>query len=168
MQATHIVSKDMYGVLEVFGPTLEFMTPLQETDAYCVMKGTIPSGVFVPLHSHSDPESFFQLSGAVQVLSQRAGVYEWLDVNPGEFVHVPGGTKHAFRNTSQEPVVQLITTTVNLGRFFQEIGRKITSGVPLPPPTPDELQHFEAVARKYKYWLGSPEENAKIGISFPH
>jgi uncharacterized RmlC-like cupin family protein len=118
----------------------------------------------VPLHSHSDIESFFLVSGAVQIVSQRDGKFEWLDVRSGELVHVPSNAKHAWRNTSNEPAVQLITTTPKLGRFFQEIGRPVTAGAPLPPPTLDELQHFMRVAADYNYWLGSPAENAAIGI----
>jgi len=101
MQTTHLVNSGMYGVLDVLGPTVEFLTPLQEPEpGYCVMRGTIPPGVSVPLHSNADVESFFQISGSVQVLSQRENSFEWLDAKPGDFVHIPSGARHAFRNTS--------------------------------------------------------------------
>jgi len=119
----------------------------------------------VPLHSHVDAESFFVLAGAVQVLSQQGGNLEWLDVKQGGFVQVPSGAKHAFRNTSREPVVQLITNTQRLGKFFQEVGRPVAPGVPVPPPTADVLQRFARLAARYHHWLGSPTENAAIGIS---
>jgi quercetin dioxygenase-like cupin family protein len=165
MLNTLIVNQGTYGALDVFGPTIEFLTLPEESDiAYCVMKGTIPSGSSTPLHSHPDIESFFLVSGSVQVLSQRREKFEWQDVRPGEFVHVPSNAKHAFRNISGQPVVQLITTTPKLGRFLQEVGRPITPGAPLPPPTPDDLQHFVSVAAKYNYWLGNRAENAAIGI----
>jgi quercetin dioxygenase-like cupin family protein len=168
MQATHIVNRGMYGVLDVLGPTVEFLTPPEEAGAvYSVMKGTIPPGVSVPLHSHGDVESFFVIAGTVQVLSQRSDDFEWLTVKPGDFVQVPSNAKHAFRNRSNEPVVQLITTTPKIARFFREIGRPITPGVPPRPPTPDELQRFAQVAAKYQYWNASPAENAALGISFP-
>jgi quercetin dioxygenase-like cupin family protein len=170
MQSAHIVNEGTYGVLDVFGPTLEFLIFPEEADGggYCVMTGTIPPGVSVPLHSHPDIESFFLVSGAVQIMSQRDGKFEWLDVKPGELVHVPSNAKHAWRNTSNEPAVQLITTTPKLGRFFLEIGRPVRAGrasVALSPPTRDELQHFMRVAANYGYWLGSPAENAAIGIA---
>jgi quercetin dioxygenase-like cupin family protein len=165
MQSAHIVNEGTYGVLDVFGPTLEFLISPEEADGTCcVMTGTIPPGVSVPLHSHPDIESFCLVSGGVQVASQREGKFEWLDVRPGEFVHVPSNARHAWRNTSSEPAVQLITTTPKLGRFFQEVGRPVTPGTPLLPPTPDDLQHFMRIAAKYNYWLGSPAENASIGI----
>lgn len=43
MQSTHIVNKGTCGVLDVFGPTLEFLILPEDVDgAYCVMTGTIP------------------------------------------------------------------------------------------------------------------------------
>jgi hypothetical protein len=119
----------------------------------------------VPLHSHPDAESFFVLSGAVQVLVERGTRLEWLDVRQGDFVHVPGGAKHAFRNTSGGPVVQLIATTPRLGRFFQETGKPVSAGVSPSPPTPDDLRRFAEVAARYGHWMGSPEENAAVGIT---
>ena len=62
----------------------------------------------------------FLLSGYVRALSQLGNSFERLDVKSGEFVQIPGGAKHGFRNTSNEPAVQLITTTPRLGMFFQE------------------------------------------------
>jgi uncharacterized RmlC-like cupin family protein len=129
------------------------------------MLGTLPPDVSVPLHSHPDVESCFLLSGAVQVLIQQGEHCAWLDVQPGSFIHIPGGAKHAFRNTSSAPVVQLIMTTPTLGRFLQEIGRPGTPGVPLLPPTPAELARFMRLAAHYHHWLGSPAENAAVGIA---
>jgi quercetin dioxygenase-like cupin family protein len=168
MQTAYLVKKGMHGIFEVFGPTVEFLTsPEEETEAgYWVMRGTIPAGVQVPLHSHSDAESFFTISGTVQVLTQKEDRFEWLDVKAGDFIQIPGGAKHAFRNTSSEPVVHLITTNPQLGRFFREIGKPALPGGTAPaPPTPEELQHFVRVAAKYQYWMGSPEENAAVGIT---
>jgi quercetin dioxygenase-like cupin family protein len=164
MNATHIVSKGTSGVLNVLGPTIEFLSPEEPDALYCVMLGTIPRGGSVPIHSHADVESFYVLSGAVQVLSQRGDRFEWLDVKPGEFVQVPCNAKHAFRNQSSEPVVQLITTTPKLARFFREVGRPVTPGAPLQPPTPKDIEHFLRVASKFGYWNGSPAENAAVGI----
>jgi quercetin dioxygenase-like cupin family protein len=167
MQTTHFVKKGTSAALELFGSTVEILTPPSEADAvYCVMLGTIPAGGSVPLHSHADVESFYILSGTVKVLWQRDERPEWREATRGDFVHIPGGAKHAFRNVLSEPVVQLITTTPRLGRFFREIGRPVSPGVVLPPPTPEELRRFARVSGEYGHWLGSPEENAAVGLSF--
>ena len=47
-------------LVEFFGPTVEFWTsPDDEHNDFCVLKGTIPPGGAVPLHSHADTEDFF-------------------------------------------------------------------------------------------------------------
>ena len=40
-------------VVEIFGPPLEFPTEMEEAqNDFCVLKGVISPGVFIPLHSH--------------------------------------------------------------------------------------------------------------------
>ena len=44
----------------VLGVLLQFLsTPEQINDQISVMRGTVPSGVVIPLHSHADPEIFY-------------------------------------------------------------------------------------------------------------
>jgi len=117
------------------------------------------------MHRHPGIEAFFVLSGEVEALSDEGGKAHWIAAGPGDFIEVPSNTKHGFRNRSQHPVIQLITTTSKLGRFFQEIGRPVTQGVRMNPPAPDELKHFLETAGRYGYWLATPEENAAVGIS---
>jgi len=76
---------------------------------------------------------------------------------------VPANARHAWRNVSEEPLVNLIITTKRLGRFFQEAGRPAT-GTRQPPPTPEELTRFAAISAKDGYWNATPEENAAVGI----
>jgi quercetin dioxygenase-like cupin family protein len=168
MKNTHIVAKGTHGVFHVLGPTVEFLTSPNDRNAdFCVMKGTIPAGGVVPLHTHADPEAFFHLAGSLQVLSEWDGRLEWLDVEPGDFIEVPGNAKHAFRNKSSAPAIELITTTPKIGRFFQEVGKPLSESAAQAPPTPDELRHFAEVSRRYGYWNASPAENAAVGIILP-
>src|ERR687892_189867 len=56
-------------VLELFGPTIEFLTSPHDTQSdFCVLKGTLPPGISVPLHSHADTEDFFVISGEIEGL----------------------------------------------------------------------------------------------------
>jgi hypothetical protein len=89
--------------------------------------------------------------------------YTWISAQAGDFIHVPGNARHAWRNVSSEPLVNLIITTKRLGRFFQEAGRPATDARP-GPPTPEELAHFTTLSAKYGYWNATPEENTAIGI----
>lgn len=153
--------------LDVFGPTVEFLTSLEEThDNLCVLKGMIPPGVFVPLHSHSDTEDFIVISGEMQCLKQETQSYEWIDAYAGDYVHVPGDARHAWRNSSNAPVMIFIITTKKLEHFFREAGRPITNT--LHPPTPEELARFAAICARYDYWIATPEENTAVGIHFSY
>ena len=162
---TRLVAESDCETLDVFGPTLKFLiAPQGSDDAPCVIRGTIPAGGWVPIHRHDAIECFYVISGSVEVFSEKDGKTHWIVAGPGEFIEVPSGARHGFRNSSQQPVVQLITTTSKLGRFFQEIGRSIPEGAKGNPPTTDELQHFVQTSERYGYWLATPEENAAAGI----
>src|SRR5215471_2755257 len=151
--------------LDVFGPMVEFLTsPQVAQNDLCVIRGVIPPGVFVPLHSHADTEGFYIISGQAQALRQSKEGYEWIEGKAGDYIHVPGDARHAWRNVSSEPVVALLITTARLGRFFQEVGRPVTDAP--QPVTPQELAHFATVADRYGYWNATPEENAAVGIHF--
>ena len=164
--STHLVIESDCETLDVFGPSVQFLVAPQGSDeAPCVIKGTIPPGGSVPIHSHQAIEVFYVLSGNVEVLREKHGKSHWIAAGPGDFIEVPSGAKHGFRNRSQHPVVQLITTTSKLGRFFQQIGRSIPQGANGNPPSPDQLQHFVRTSERYGYWLATPEENAAAGIS---
>jgi uncharacterized protein YaiE (UPF0345 family) len=119
----------------------------------------------ITYQSHDDAEDFFIISGTQQVLTQGAHGLEWRDAQAGDYVQVAGGMLHAHRNISVHPAIELVITTARLGRFFREIARPITSP---QPPTPDEFDRFVAVAAQYGYILGTPEENAAVGIDTPN
>lgn len=118
MKTTFVTVSEDREILEVFGPTVYFLTPVWDNSVeYCQMRGMIPTGISVPLHSHPDAESFYILSGEVQVLINEDENANWVDMKAGDFIHLPPGVKHAWRNISDKPVEGLITTTPRLGSF---------------------------------------------------
>ena len=73
-----------------------------------------------PLHSHAhEDESFYVLSGQLEVTcdgSTRTAAR-------GDFVHIPRGTFHTFRNTVTEGSrLLVILTPGNFAHLFREIG----------------------------------------------
>ncbi len=62
-----------------------------------------PSGPDPHFH-RSISESFFILAGSVRVYDGT----RWIDTAPGDFVHVPEGGVHAFRNESGTPATMLL------------------------------------------------------------
>jgi mannose-6-phosphate isomerase-like protein (cupin superfamily) len=65
--------------------------------------GPEPSGPGPHFH-RSISESFFIVSGSVRIFDGN----RWIDTVPGDFVHVPEGGIHAFRNESGEPASMLL------------------------------------------------------------
>ena len=150
-------------ILDVFGPVVEFLTmPEDEHNDFCVMKGELPPGGVIPLHSHIDTEEFIVISGEIEALKKDTHGYEWTRAKKGDYIHIPRNTQHAWRNVSSKPAVLHIIVTNKMGQFFQEIGRPVSN--PPQPVTLDELSHFAAVSAKYNYWNATPEENAAVGI----
>lgn len=150
--------------LEVLGPQIEFLTLTDDgANQICVMRAVIPPGVTIPLHSHDDFEDFYVVSGGHDVLVAGPDGLRWRHARPGDYIQVPGEVPHAHRNTSDRPAVDLVITTPRMGRFFQEVGRPADA----PARTAEDVDHFVQTAHRYGYRLGTPEENAAVGITLP-
>jgi len=74
-----------------------------EFGLYLWTMGPEPSGPDPHFH-RSISESFYVLSGVVRIYD---GV-RWIDCRPGDFVHVPEGGIHGFRNESGAPASMLL------------------------------------------------------------
>ncbi len=149
-------------ILDVLGPLVQFLTGVSDSDEdYCLMRGTVPAGVVVPLHSHAERETFYVLEGVVQ------GLWEdhWITLGGGDVFDVPGGLKHGWRNVSGASVSLLFVVPMRLGRFFRDIGRSVTMASQ-SAPGPADFQRLLEIAHTYGYWLGSPADNAAVGLSF--
>lgn len=163
-QSFHISRRDEQPIVDVYGPYIQFLTPLDRRDSeLCFLKGVIPPRASIPLHSHAEDERFYIVSGEVEVYLES----EWQTVKTGDFLEIPGEIKHGFRNQSDQPALVVMQTTVRLGRFFEEIGRPLSFEGERLQPSPEELAHLVITAQRYNYWLATPEENAAIGIALP-
>lgn len=149
------------------GNVLEFLaSPDQAGAEICLIRGTMPPGVAVPLHSHPDVELFYVLEGSAECFQSTDGTPRWTTVGAGDVVAIAGNIKHAWRNSSQLPVTMVIVTTSKMYEFLHEVTKPVDPGQSATPPSPDEIQElFRAVARYGGYWMGSPEENRAIGLS---
>ena len=161
-----VVQQGDRSVFKVLGASIEFLVgPRADDEAPCIIRGTMPPGVSLPIHSHRAVEVFFILSGIIEVLIEDGGKMSWVEASAGNLIEIPSKAKHAFRNSSQHPVVNLLYTTSEHGRYFQEIGNPATSGESVSPPGPDEIQRLLKTAHRYGYWFATPEENASVGIT---
>ena len=147
--------------LDVLGPRIRFLTPLSDKDdEYCLIAGSLSASAVVPVHAHAERETFYLVDGEMQALWEN----RWTTLSSGEVFDAPGGIKHAWRNVSGAPASLLIVTPMRLARFLRDIGGPLATAE-RGPPTPAELQRFVDIAHAYGYWLGSPADNAAVGIS---
>lgn len=98
--------------------------------------GPEPAGAEPHFH-RTISESFFVLSGAVQLFDGRG----WVEAHPGDFDYVPEGGLHGFHNASGEPVSMLILFAPGAPReaYFEGLV-EIAEG--RWTPASDELQAF--------------------------
>jgi quercetin dioxygenase-like cupin family protein len=147
----------------VFGVQMQFLVTPDATSAKVAMlHSELHPGTIIPLHSHADAEVFYILSGSLEAYEEEKG---WKTYESGQAIAVTGGVKHALRNVSDKSVIAVTVTGEALYDFFVELAVPLESAPPPAPPTPEQVQRLFAVAAKYSYWLGSPRENATIGIA---
>ena len=150
----------------VAGILLQFVsTPHQNGGDLSVMRAGLPPGAVIPLHSHSDAEIFYVLEGAMEIYQDDGTSSGWQTASRGEVVTIAGGVKHALRNPNSTLVRAIALCGRQLYCFFRELAEPLDPNAPPSMPTPEAMQKLFAVAARYEYWLGSPSENAAIGIN---
>jgi quercetin dioxygenase-like cupin family protein len=112
---TQVIHSSNEPLFDVFGPLFQFLfTPAQSSEAFALIRGIVPPGMAVFLHSHADPEVLFVLEGELNVLQYEGDSSHWVTTRPGEVVCIPGDVRHSLRNTSPTTATLLLTTTPNI------------------------------------------------------
>ena len=88
-------------------------------------------------------ESFFVLAGTIKIYDGR----RWIDAEPGDFVHIPEGGLHGFRNESDAPATMLIHFAPGAPReaYFEGNARFAREGM----PSAGELDEFRRLHDNY-------------------
>jgi mannose-6-phosphate isomerase-like protein (cupin superfamily) len=107
--------------------------------AYFSMLAIVPPQGGPPPHIHLDEdETFYILDGTPTF---RLGD-EFVVAGPGDFVNVPKGVVHNFRNFSDEPLRMILTfTPAGIEKFFEET---LERAYDLTQPCPDNLAEVGA------------------------
>jgi mannose-6-phosphate isomerase-like protein (cupin superfamily) len=94
-------------------------------------------------HFHrSISESFFVLSGTVRLYDGR----EWRTGGPGDFLYVPEGGLHGFRNESGEPASMLILFAPGAPR--EDYFERVATAAQMPP-----AERTEFFLRHDTFWV---------------
>ncbi|GAA3189404.1 MULTISPECIES: quercetin 2,3-dioxygenase [Streptomyces] len=112
-----------------------------------LLEATVPPGGGPPLHNHThEDEAFYLLSGELDMYADDAA-YE---VRSGDFVFVPRGIYHRFRNTGLHPARLLaMFTPGGFERLFLEAGREARPGEPVPPFDPADNPRAKEIGERY-------------------
>ncbi|RJL19501.1 cupin domain-containing protein [Bailinhaonella thermotolerans] len=130
------------------GNTVEYLATGESTNGqfglYKWNMGPEPSGPGPHFH-RTLSESFFILSGTVKIYNGE----KWLDTTPGDWVHVPEGGIHGFRNESGEPATMLLHFSPGAPRegYFEGLLDFAVNG----RPSDEEVQEFYRYHDNY--WL---------------
>ncbi|MGH2359184.1 MAG: quercetin 2,3-dioxygenase [bacterium] len=120
----------------------------ETNNAFFQFEAIVPAGGGPPPHIHSrEDESFYVVSGNLEILLGDS-TYQ---AKAGDFVFVPRGTVHRFKNVGGSTAVQLVTfVPAGMEGFFREAFPPVTDRTAAPPPITDELiQKMNEVAPKY-------------------
>jgi quercetin dioxygenase-like cupin family protein len=130
------------------GNQMRFLVTGEETGgAFFMAEGLVLPGGGPPPHVHSrEDESFYLLEGTLTV--QVGG--RTLQASPGDFVYLPRGIAHSFRNAGKKNVRMLVTvTSAGLEKYFQETFDPAVEGSGPPPLTEALIKRAMAAASKY-------------------
>ncbi len=120
---------------------MTFLVTAAQSDGTCfIFEGVTPPGGGPPPHiHHHESESFYILQGTLTI--QVAG--RTYQASPGDFVHIPQGTVHSFRNDGKMDARLLTTVSpagaAGLEKFFEESFYPATERSAAPPLMTEEL-----------------------------
>jgi quercetin dioxygenase-like cupin family protein len=117
------------------------VTGAESGGAYFAMEALVPPGGGPPPHIHrNEDETVYVLEGEVSI---RLGD-KTVAAGAGDFVNVPRGIVHCFRNEGEAPARMILTfTPAGIERFFEETLERVLD------PTLEPPDNIESVAARY-------------------
>lgn len=138
------------------GDLYTFLATGEETDgAYFMLEGVVPPGGGPPPHiHHTEAESFYLVNGTLQMHMGDSTVM----ASAGDFVSVPKGTPHSFKNVGNTNATMILTfVPAGVEGFFKEAMVKAEDRTATPPPlTPEQIQKMVEVGPKYNLEILPP------------
>ncbi len=138
------------------GDQMRFLITGAETSgAFCMAELSVLPGGGPPPHIHQrEDESFFLQQGTLTI---HVGD-QTFHASPGDFVHLPRGIQHSFRNTSNESAKMLVTLTPGgLENFFKETFDLAVEGSAPPALTETFIARAQAASARYGVELLPPK-----------
>ena len=139
------------------GDRVSFLATGADSQGGCFIVDAVaaPGGGPPPHIHHFEDESFYILEGSVTF--QAGG--QTIHAKPGDFIHVPRGTVHSFKNEGTVPARALVIISpagpTGMQQFFEESFHPTTDRAASPPPINEELMKrmMDASARNGLEWV---------------
>jgi mannose-6-phosphate isomerase-like protein (cupin superfamily) len=132
----------------------------ETNDAFFQFEAIVPGGGGPPPHVHSrEDETFYIVSGSLEILLGDKTYH----AKRGDFVYIPRGTVHRFKNVGGDMAVQLVTfVPAGIERFFQEVFPEVKDRNAAPPPVTEKLiRRMNEAAPKYGLEFLPPPDSRK-------
>lgn len=132
----------------------------ETNNAFFQFEAIVPQGGGPRPHIHTrEDETFYIVSGSLEILLGD----KTYNAKAGDFVYIPRGTVHRFKNIGSQTAVQLVTFVPSgMEKFFQEVFPAVKDRKTAPPPiTTELLQRMNEAAPKYGLKYPSPPDTAK-------
>jgi quercetin dioxygenase-like cupin family protein len=112
-----------------------------------LIEASIPPGSGPPPHRHThEDEAFYLLAGSLEITLEK----EVFRAAAGDFVFLPRGMLHGFRNVGLDVARTLVMITPGgFEKFFEEVGAPAQAGVPCPAPDAADLARIVTTAPRY-------------------
>lgn len=120
---------------------IRYLIDGSSTGGMGVFELTVPPGANVPPpHSHTNNEECVYVLDGVLRYSVDGAVR---DLSPGEWMHTPRGSVHAFSNPHEKTARGLIMLTPDIGvQYFRDVAEAVNAGGP-----PDKAKLLEIMSK---------------------
>jgi quercetin dioxygenase-like cupin family protein len=136
------------------------VTGKESNNVFFQFEAVVPEGGGPPPHVHSrEDETFYIVRGSLEILlGDRTHL-----AKAGDFVYIPRGTVHRFKNVGSGSAVQLVTfSPAGIEKFFQEVFPAVKDRKAAPPLVTDELiRKINEAAPKYGLKFIPPADSGK-------
>jgi len=143
-----VVKRGEEETIRALGSEITFLC--REPGAWSLTRVSVPRDLGAPPHDHDFGESYYILSGSLQLMV--AG--QQVELNAGEFIHIPGKTVHGFKGTSDAPTqILILQAPGDADEFFRACSREIRK-------IPEDLARMPEVGARYGIRMAPPPGNA--------
>ena len=115
-----VVKRGQEETIKALGSEITFLC--REPGAWSLTRVSVPRDFGASPHDHDFAESYYVLSGSLWLTVAGKEVV----LGAGEFIHIPGGTVHSFKGTSDAPTqILILQSPGDAEEFFRACEREI-------------------------------------------